>query len=776
MEESTTLEPGQVLTGPLFNESMRVETVQPNGPASWIVGLVGVESERFRKVTLTSADLERLTIVLAGPSFDGDGRLLRLGLQAYALGIAYEFDPYFGLSISRVDPLPHQLEAVYDYMQVRQEIQELRRLAGQARVVEESGVEAKLSQLKALLQKEGFFDHPQQRLLLFTEFKDTLEYLVARLKLWGFRVGFIHGGMKSGSRDEPGTRLHAEQQFKEGAIQVLVATEAAGEGINLQICHVLFNYDIPWNPNRLEQRMGRIHRYGQRKDCLIFNFVASNTIEGKVLQRLLEKLQEIRDALEDDAIEVPFVRSPVGTTEGKYLRRAIIGDGRPACLPMHFHEMQSLQADRGLLDYTALILPEARWEDLDPLEFERFRRFVREGQGRGDNSLVDLGDLELAKALGAVQANHSVSAVRVLALLLFGREDSLRRFLPAHEVAFQVLLEQRVEVNDFFRWPLLRVVDELLARFRARNREEEILVGMLRVGVPDHPPGAFREGVANALIHRDYTRLGAVHVQWHNDRIEIASPGGFPAGVRLDNLLVTQPRPRNPLLADAFKRAGIVERTARGIDTIFYEELRNGRPAPDYSRGNESGVVLVLPGGKANLAFVRLVAEEGLAERPLGLDSLLLLHHLWLDQRTTIADAAAVIQKGEAEAQARLQQLVERGLVEARGDRTGRTWHLSAATWRRLGEQPASVHGPGLAQDLTAQIVLQHVTRHGRITWRETAELCQLSPDQAKRLLTRLVERGVLLARGKLKGGFYVLASQNMGAPITDMGAPKKTP
>jgi hypothetical protein len=108
--------------------------------------------------------------------------------------------------------------------------------------------------------------------------------------------------MKSGSRDEPGTRLHAEQQFREGAIQVLVATEAAGEGINLQVCNILFNYDIPWNPNRLEQRMGRIHRYGQRKDCLIFNFVARNTIEGRVLQRLLEKLQEIRDALDDDAV------------------------------------------------------------------------------------------------------------------------------------------------------------------------------------------------------------------------------------------------------------------------------------------------------------------------------------------------------------------------------------------------------------------------------------------------------------------------------------------
>lgn len=186
--------------------------------------------------------------------------------------------------------------------QVQEEIAELLKFAAQAKAVEDSGTEAKLLRFKDLLHQEGFFDHSDQRLLVFTEFKDTLDYLVGILKNWGFRVGFIHGGMKTGSREEPNSRLYTEQQFKDGAIQVLVATEAAGEGINLQCCHILFNYDIPWNPNRLEQRMGRIHRYGQLFDCVIFNFVATNTIEGRVLLRLLEKLQEIRDALDDDAV------------------------------------------------------------------------------------------------------------------------------------------------------------------------------------------------------------------------------------------------------------------------------------------------------------------------------------------------------------------------------------------------------------------------------------------------------------------------------------------
>ncbi len=112
----SSLEPGHLVVGPLFNEPMRIETVRQDGPDTWVVGLVGGHTERFRRVTLTSRDLELLSISTGSPSFSGDGKLLRLALQAHCLGIAYEFDPFFGLSISRVDPLPHQLEAVYDYL------------------------------------------------------------------------------------------------------------------------------------------------------------------------------------------------------------------------------------------------------------------------------------------------------------------------------------------------------------------------------------------------------------------------------------------------------------------------------------------------------------------------------------------------------------------------------------------------------------------------------------------------------------------------------------
>jgi len=447
-------------------------------------------------------------------------------------------------------------------------------------------------------------------------------------------------------------------------------------------------------------------------------------------------------------IEVPAVRQPVGTSNGVFLRRVIGGDGRPACLPMDIAAMQSLQSDRGLLDPSAQIVSAARWGDLDPLEFERFRRSIRERRGRSDESLLDLPDLDLAKALGVVEANGAVRGVRLAALLLFGKEDALRSFAPNHEAAFQLLRGLDVEVNDFYRWPLLRVMEEIEARIRARNREQELMVGLLRVGVPDYPERGLREAMANALIHRDYQRLGAVHFQWHPEHIEISNPGGFPEGVRLDNLLVTAPRPRNPLLADAFKRAGIVERTARGIDTIFYEQLRNGRPAPSYARSDSTGVVLAIPGGEANLDFVRLLVTEAQSGRVPGLDELLILNALWQERSLATEDSARLTQKPEAETRATLHRLVEAGLVEERGQKKGRTWHLSAAAYRALGDKAAYVRQRGFEPLQQEQMVLQYVEKHGSIIRSEAAELCRLSSMQAYRLLRRLTEQGKIRRMG----------------------------
>ncbi|HOI56415.1 MAG TPA: helicase-related protein, partial [Phycisphaerae bacterium] len=192
-----------------------------------------------------------------------------------------------------------EVVASVDPAALREDIAQLTRLIDQARALEQREVETKLVRLREVISDQGVFKDPSTKLLVFTEHKDTLDYLVGKLTDWGLSVTQIHGGMKIGDRDMPNTRLHAERIFREpGGAQVLVATEAAGEGINLQFCWLMINYDIPWNPVRLEQRMGRIHRYGQEKDCLIFNFVASNTREGRVMEKLFERIEAIEDDLD----------------------------------------------------------------------------------------------------------------------------------------------------------------------------------------------------------------------------------------------------------------------------------------------------------------------------------------------------------------------------------------------------------------------------------------------------------------------------------------------
>lgn len=189
---------------------------------------------------------------------------------------------------------------------LREEIRDLDRLVDHARELESKQVETKLNKLKDLLMERGVFTDSKMKLLIFTEHKDTLDYLAGdgkdgrpygKLREWGLELTMIYGGMKIGDRDTPGSRIYAEREFKESA-QVMVATEAAGEGINLQFCWLMVNFDIPWNPVRLEQRMGRIHRYGQEKDCLIFNFVATNTAEGRVLEKLFDRIEHIEADLD----------------------------------------------------------------------------------------------------------------------------------------------------------------------------------------------------------------------------------------------------------------------------------------------------------------------------------------------------------------------------------------------------------------------------------------------------------------------------------------------
>ncbi|GAB3950083.1 helicase-related protein [Spirosoma harenae] len=211
--------------------------------------------------------------------------------------------------------------------------------------------EQKFAKLRELLGSEGVRDH-NEKLVIFTEHKDTLDYLEKRLQNNGYRVVTIHGGK---SVDE---RRVAQIEFARDA-QILIATDAAGEGINLQFCRLLINWDIPWNPNRLEQRMGRIHRYGQQQNVMVFNLVAQNTREGSVMERLLLKLDEIRNQMGDDRvydvisdvfenIGLDDIINAVFNGEETTFNEAIRQQLNPTVLRQHINEQRNQLAHSGI--------------------------------------------------------------------------------------------------------------------------------------------------------------------------------------------------------------------------------------------------------------------------------------------------------------------------------------------------------------------------------------------------------------------------------------------
>ncbi len=191
-----------------------------------------------------------------------------------------------------------QATAALTIAELEAEIESLKKLVEQAKHVRLSGQDRKWEELSKLLQDNPEMldsDGNRRKLILFTEHRDTLNYLTDRIRnLEGNEesVVLIHGGVKRELR-----RRIQEQFTQDKDVIILVATDAAGEGINLQRANLMVNYDLPWNPNRLEQRFGRIHRIGQTEVCHMWNIVANETREGDVFQRLFDKLEVEREAL-----------------------------------------------------------------------------------------------------------------------------------------------------------------------------------------------------------------------------------------------------------------------------------------------------------------------------------------------------------------------------------------------------------------------------------------------------------------------------------------------
>lgn len=260
------------------------------------------------------------------------------------------------------------------------ELAELRELAGLAAQVRATGTDVKWSELRSILEDNkvlGVQDPTKpRRLIVFTEHKDTLDYLRTRITSVigsATAVEAIHGGVPRAER-----RRITEEFTKNPHCRVLLATDAAGEGLNLQAAHLMVNYDLPWNPNRIEQRFGRIHRIGQTEVCRLWNLVAHNTREGQVFDRLLEKIEEQRKAYGGKVFDV------LGQAfEGTSLRSLLLDAIQYGELPETRERMHQV-IDSSIAEGLNELLEERALasEVLAESEIQRMRRQMDEARAR----------------------------------------------------------------------------------------------------------------------------------------------------------------------------------------------------------------------------------------------------------------------------------------------------------------------------------------------------------------------------------------------------------
>lgn len=471
-------------------------------------------------------------------------------------------------------------------------------------------------------------------------------------------------------------------------------------------------------------------------------FVANNTVPP--VSTRAEIIDDEKPVLQ---ISVPKSYSGVvATVSGKILRRRLKADGQPENTPMYPSEIATRLSDLRLLDYSTIPIPEASMNDFDPLELDRMRKNILSYDG--EKSLLDLADDELLKAIGFVRERDNQSTPTVLGLLMIGRVDSIKHFIPTHSTSFQVLEGTNVLINDDFTLPLLASIEKLNTYLEAWNPQREIEMGLFRMPAPDFDKRALREAIVNAYSHRDYSRMGRIRVSIADEGLTIANPGGFIEGVTVKNLLTAEPHGRNPALADALKRIGLAEKTGRGIDRIFEGSLIYGRTMPDYSGSNSVTVSLFIPRSAPDIQIAEMVSnEQNRLGRPLPINTLLILNYLKDAPRSDIHQISEALNIQETIAKTVLEKSIETGLVEAYGSGRGRSYILSKRVYKEKGgfSNIGYVRQVDIDETRYLELIKNLAQNNEFISRADVVQLLHVNENKAYWLLHKLVKDNVIV-------------------------------
>ena len=491
----------------------------------------------------------------------------------------------------------------------------------------------------------------------------------------------------------------------------------------------------------------------QHKNCQYMeSSIQDNTVPALFVHTHIEEW----DGCMVLAIEVPISRQLMMTSQGKYLRRRIKRDGTPETVALKPYEILQRLSYIQALDPSAQVIEDLPAKvALSPLERERLRNMIR--IYHGDTTLLDLSDNELDRALGFVRERNKEWFPTITGLLMIGYETYIRQYVPSHEVLFQVLDGVNVLANPpAMHASLLQTFEKVELLFQSRIVEQELQIGMFRVPIPNYEKEAFREGFVNALVHRDYFRVGAVQVQLQKAALSISSPGGFLEGISPENILTVSPTPRNVLLAEAAKRIGLAERTGRGIDKIYTVMLRSGHAIPDYSASTNTSVILRLNSAELDESYIKMIiSEEERLQKTIPVDALIVLSVLKTERRATIKLLSTKIQQPISDTRSVVEWLIELGMVEGVGNGSARRYMLSSKVYSITNNKAGYTRQRGWDTMQERELILTHLNQYNRITREDVVELCRCTPNHASWLLRQLVKDQMIQLYGAGRGAFY---------------------
>ena len=458
------------------------------------------------------------------------------------------------------------------------------------------------------------------------------------------------------------------------------------------------------------------------------------------------------------SIEVDNSQQIVSTSQGKTLQRRLKADGTPEVVPLFVAQFISRLSQQRSYDFSAQPAPEAQLSDLSSESRNKLRSHIRSANAH--NSLLSFDDEDFDRALELVVDGPYGLQPSVAGLLTIGSIDAIRRSVPAASAVFQVMKGLVPKVNtDPFILPLVDMFDRIGELMEPWNPSHEIMSGLIRVDLPDFDHGAFREAMINAFCHRDYARMGSVRFLVDDEGLTIANPGGFIEGISEANLLTAQPRSRNPQLALILKAAGYVERTGRGVDTIYAGSLASGGAFPDYSQSSAEEVVLFLRRMVPDKAFVAMIGdEERRRGAPLPVWSLIVLSLLKEHRRLTLSQLGEFSHLEHRRITSAVESLVESGLVEGVGNGGTRAYMLSAQVYKRSDGMTSYVRQRTIDATRRKGLILEFAEKNGgTVATADVMDLFGLSYISAYRLLKQLEDGNKLRREGSGPSSRYVL-------------------